>query len=121
VVLDVTAKTTDGKVFYTNQVIYMPTPQQMGRGDKMGRGPYEKSGLIHDSSLPPLKTTQEKFEIPVYNETTKDGKVVRNIIVNDFIVDVEVSYLPYGKKEDPGNNQKWVSISKKLSIQKGGK
>lgn len=115
-----TAKTNEGKVFYANQVIYMPTPQQFGRGDKMGRGPYEKSGLLHDSSLPPLKTTQEKFEIPVYNEVTKDGKVVRNIIANDFTVDVEISYLPYGKKEDPGNNQKWVSITKKLSIEKGG-
>ena len=120
-VLDVTAKTTDGKVFYTGQKIYMPTPQQMGRGDKMGRGPYEKSGLLHDSSLPPLKVTQEKFEIPVYTESTKDGKLVRTLIANDFTVDVVISYLPYGKKEDPGNNQKWVSITKKLSIEKGGK
>ena len=73
--------------------------------------------MIQAASTP----TQERFEIPVYNETTKDGKVVRNIIANDFVVDVEISYLPYGKKEDPGNNQKWVTISKKLSIKKGGK
>ena len=79
-----TAKTADGKVFYKNEKIYMPVPQQMGRGDKMGRGPYEKSGILRDSSLPPLKTTREKFTIPVYTEATKDDKLVRTIIANDF-------------------------------------
>lgn len=120
-VLYVTAKTNDGKVFYSNEKIYMPIPQQMGRGDKMGRGPYEKSGLIRDTSLPPLKTVKEQFTIPVYTETTKDGKQVRTIIANDFTVDVEVWYQPYGKKDDPGNAQKWFAVSKKLSIEKGGK
>jgi hypothetical protein len=33
----VTAKTNDGKVFFKEEKIYMPIPQQMGRGDKMGR------------------------------------------------------------------------------------
>jgi hypothetical protein len=117
----VTAKTNDGKVFFKEEKIYMPIPQQMGRGDKMGRGPYEKSGLIRDSSLPPRKTVKEQFAIPVYNEVTKDGKMARNIIANDFTVDVELWYLPYGKKDDPGNSQKWFAESKKLSIAKGGK
>jgi len=76
----VTAKTADGKVFYKNEKIYMPVPQQMGRGDKMGRGPYEKSGILRDTSLPPLKTTREKFTIPVYTEATKDDKLVRTIM-----------------------------------------
>lgn len=119
--LYVTAKTNDGKVFYNGEKIYMPTPQQFGRGDKMGRGPYEKSGLIRDDSLAPLKAVKQQFYIPVYNETTKDGKTVRTIISNDFTVDVEVWYLPYGKKDDPGNAQKWFAVSKKMSIEKGGK
>jgi hypothetical protein len=117
----VTAKTNDGKEFFKEEKIYMPVPQQMGRGDKMGRGPYEKSGLIRDTSLPPRKIVKEEFTIPVYNEATKDGKLVRNIIANDFTVDVELWYLPYGKKDDPGNSQKWFAVSKKLSIAKGGK
>jgi len=121
VVLYVTAKTQDGKVFYKNEKIYMPVPQQMGRGDKMGRGPYEKSGILRDTSLPPLKVTKEQFLIPVYKESTKDGKVVRDIIANDFTVDVEISYQPYGKKDDPDNTQKWFAVTKKLSIEKGGK
>jgi hypothetical protein len=121
VALYVTAKTNDGKVFYNKEKIFMPLPQQFGRGDKMGRGPYEKSGLIRDDSLAPGKAMKEQFAIPVYTETTKDGKLVRTIIANDFIVDVEVWYLPYGKKEDPGNAQKWFAVSKKVSIEKGGK
>ena len=120
-VLYVTAKTNDGKVFYTNEKIYMPVPQQMGRGDKMGRGPYEKSGLLHDTSLPPLKVTREQFSIPVYNQSTKDDKLVRTLIANDFTIDVEVWYQPYGKKDDPGNAQKWFAVTKKMHIEKGGK
>ena len=115
-----TAKTNDGKVFYNNEKIYMPIPQQMGRGDKMGRGPYEKSGLTSDTSLPPLKTVKEQFSIPVYKETNKDGKTLRTLIANEFTVDVEVWYQPYGKKDDPGNAQKWFATSKKLTIEKGG-
>lgn len=115
-----TAKTKDGKTFYSNEKIFMPIPQQMGRGDKMGRGPYEKSGLIRDTSIPPMRTIKEEFAIPVYTESLKDGKAVRAIIANDFTVDVEVWYLPYGKKDDPGNAQKWFSQSKELHIEQGG-
>lgn len=99
----------------------MPIPQQFGRGDKMGRGPYEKSGFIRDTSLPPGKTVVEKIYVPDYKEEQKDGKVVRNIIANDFTVDVELWYLPYGKKDDPGNSQLWQKFTKKVSIEKGGK
>jgi hypothetical protein len=121
VALYVTAKTKEGKEFYSAEKIFMPIPQQMGRGDKMGRGPYEKSGLVRDTSIPPRRTLKEEFSIPVYTEEKKDGKTVRNIIANDFVVDVEVWYLPYGKKDDPGNAQKWFATSKPLRIEAGGK
>lgn len=111
----------DGKEFFKTEKIYMPIPQQFGRGDKMGRGPYEKGGLLKDTSLPPLRTVKEVFYIPVYNESTKDGKLVRSIIANEFTVDVELWYLPYGKKDDPGNAVKWHTYSKKVGIEKGGK
>lgn len=111
-----TAKTKDGSIFYSSEKIYMPIPQQLGRGQVMGRGPYEKSGLIRDSALPPHKTTREHFTIPVYTETNEDGKTVRTRITQDFTVDVEIWYLPYGKKDDPGNAQKWFAVSKNLQI-----
>lgn len=116
-----TAKTKDGKEFYSEEKIFMPIPQQMGRGDKMGRGPYEKSGLLRDTSIPPHKTIKEEFSIPVYTEKQKDGKTVRDIIANDFTIDVELWYLPYGRKDDSGNAQKWFTTSKAMRIEEGGK
>lgn len=120
-VLYVTTKTPDGKIINQQEKIYMPIPQQFGRGDKMGRGPYEKSGLLKDTSLPPLRTVKETFSIPLYKEIKKDGKLARTIISNDITVEVELWYLPYGKKDDEGNSQMWQKVTKKLSIAKGGK
>jgi len=117
----VTVKTPDGKEIYNAQRIYMPLPQQFGVGDKMGRGPYEKSGMLKDSSLGPLKTVTEKFEVPLYHEETKDGKLIRDPLNYEFDVDVELWYLPYGKKDDPGNAQMWNKYTKKITLEKGGK
>ena len=74
---------------FNNEKIYMPVPQQMGRGDKMGRGPYEKSGLVEDTSLPPGKTVEERFEIYF---PLQDGKLV----TDEYEVNVKLWYLPYG-------------------------
>ena len=41
----------------------MPIPQKFARGDEMGRGPYEKSGIIADTGLHPGKKVKEHFEI----------------------------------------------------------
>lgn len=116
-----TAKTNDGKVFYNGEKIFMPIPQQFGRGDKMGRGPYEKSGMLRDSSLPPGRTVRQEFTIPVYTEESKNGKPTRTLLASDFTVDVELWYLPYGKKDDPGNARKWFAASRQLHIEPGGR
>lgn len=98
----------------------MPIPQQMGRGDRMGRGPYEKSGILRDTSLPPHKTVTEKFDIPFPVEEVKEGgKVKRNILTHDMTVDVELWYMPYGTKEADGFL--WKKETKKIRIDSGGK
>jgi hypothetical protein len=33
--------------------------------------------LLADSSIPPMKIVNQKFRIPVYNETNDDGKICR--------------------------------------------
>ena len=77
-VLYVTVKSPDGKVVFHTEKVHMPVPQRLGRGDQMGRGPYEKTGLIRDTAFPPLKTTVDEYDIPLYKEEkTKDGKTVR--------------------------------------------
>jgi hypothetical protein len=96
----------------------MPVPQQLGRGDKMGRGPYEKSGIIVDSSLPPNRPVNEKFEIPFPAEfLKKDGKDVTNILDPVMTVDIELIYEPFG---DKATGISWYKVTKKVTVEKGG-
>ena len=114
-----TAKDSNGKELFKQSKTYMPIPQQLGRGDKMGRGPYEKSGIIRDSSLPPNRPVIESFEIPFpVDEVKKDDKVVRTIKDYDMTVGVELMYLPFGTKES--GQFTWQKVTKKVSIEKGG-
>jgi hypothetical protein len=114
----VTAKDSKGNHLFQKSKIYMPIPQQLGRGDKMGRGPYEKSGIILDNGLPPNKPVRESFEIPFPAEfTKKDGKDVTNILDYDMTVDIELTYEPFGDKE---TGITWHKVTKKVSIEKGG-
>jgi hypothetical protein len=92
----------------------MPIPQQLGRGDKMGRGPYEKSGIIRDNGLPPHKPVHEQFEIPFPAEY-KDGKT--NILDNEMTVDIELMYMPFGDREA---GISWHKVTKKITLEKGG-
>ena len=98
----------------------MPVPQQLGRGDRMGRGPYEKSGLIEDTGLPPGKMVKERFDIlfPV-EEVEESGKTVNLPAAYDLDVEVKLWYLPFG-----GANSSpflWREFNKTVSISKGGK
>jgi hypothetical protein len=115
----VTAKDSKGKEIFSASRIYMPVPQQLGRGDKMGRGPYEKSGILRDTSLPPNKPVIENFEIrfPV-EEVKQEDKIVRKILDYDMTVDVELMYLPFGTRES--GQFTWQKVTKKVSIEKGG-
>jgi len=115
----VTARDSKGKELFKQTKTYMPIPQQLGRGDKMGRGPYEKSGIIRDTGLPPNRPVLEKFEIPFPAELQKkDGKDVTVIQDHDMTVDVELMYLPFGTVES--GKFSWHKVTKKVSIEKGG-
>ncbi len=76
----------------------MPYPGRMGRGKEMGRGPYEKSGLLRETSLPPGKTTHETFEITYpFEDREKDGKVRRELLNDELTINVTLWYLPFGE------------------------
>ena len=109
-----TAKDSKGNTIAKHTRIYMPIPQQLGRGDKMGRGPYEKSGIIRDNGLPPGKPVHEEFEIPFPAEF-KDGKTT--ILDYGMTVDVELIYEPFGDKE---TGYTWHKVTKQVNIEKGG-
>ena len=110
-----TAKDSKGNEIAKHTRIYMPIPQQLGRGDKMGRGPYEKSGIIRDNGLPPNRPVHENFEIPYPAEFTKEGKT--NILDHEMTVDIELTYMPFGDK-DTGIT--WHKVTKKVTLEKGG-
>ncbi len=90
-----TAKTTDGNEIYAEQKTYMPIPHQFGRGQAMGRGPYDKSGLIEETGLPVERTVLERFEIPLPG----DGNAPATAAAagrKDVEVGVRLYYLPFG-------------------------
>ncbi len=98
----------------------MPVPQQLARGDRMGRGPYEKSGIIEDTGLPPGKPVHERFDIffPL-REVEEKGKTVSKLLAHDLNIEVKLWYLPFGSmNSDPFL---WREFSKTVSISKGGK
>ena len=100
--------------------IYMPVPQQLGRGDRMGRGPYEKSGMIEDTGLPPGKQIHERFDIffPV-DEVEVDGKFVNQPTAYDLDIEVKLWYRPFGTpNSDPFL---WNEFKKTVTISSKGK
>ena len=70
----------------------------------MGRGPYEKSGIIADTGLHPGKKHEEHYEI-----LFPEGK-------REMTLKVQLWYLPYGNKQsDPflwKEEVKTVKVSK---------
>lgn len=84
----------------------MPVPQQFARGDRMGRGPYEKSGMLEDTALPPHKPVEERFDV-IFPEG-----------VTELDVNVKLWYLPYGTKEsDPFI---WRDVTKTIRVSSQG-
>ena len=98
-VLEVTAKTADGKEVYNTEKHYHPQATDC-RTNKMLYGAQVKTQYIRDTSLQPMETKAESFEIML-------PKGVRT-------VDVTVS-LRY-EIWKPEHNIEIASISKKVSL-----
>ena len=104
----------DGKQVYNDQVIYMPYPGRFGVGAEMGRGPYEKCGLLRDTCIPPLKKVKEVFEIPFpYADVEKDGKKTRELTADELLVEVKLWYVPFGEFK---NDDKVLFFSEEKKI-----
>jgi hypothetical protein len=111
----VTAKTTDDKEIYNKKKIYMPFPGRFGRGSEMGRGPYEKSGLLRETSIPPLARVHETFEITYpFEDVAKGDKSRRELVNDELIVSVVLWYLPFG--EFDGNEVVFFEEEKNLNL-----
>lgn len=96
-----TAKDKDGNEVFNQERLFMPVPQQLARGERMGRGPYEKSGLLQDSSLPPLRTVTTAYDVFFPVEEVEEGEdVVRRFPSDSLDVEVKLWYLPFGTMDD---------------------
>jgi hypothetical protein len=86
----------------------------------MGRGPYEKSGMVEDSSLPPLRTLTFTHDIffPAHEEE-KDDEVVRTFPTDTLDVEVKLWYLPYGDPD--GDAFLWQEHRQTVAIQTEGR
>lgn len=105
--LEVAAKSDDGSEIFFEEKSYMPIAQNDARGDRMGRGPYEKNGMIVDTSLLPLTTVKERYDIPVSDEE-KEAEVT-----------VRLTYLPFGTLKPSDSPTLWREVVKKVSLQDG--
>ena len=64
----------------------------------MGRGPYEKSGLLRETSIPPLARVHETFEITFPFADKPTAETTRRELLEDEIeVSVILWYLPFGE------------------------
>ncbi len=89
-----TAKTKDGKELFKDAKIYMPQSSN-SRGDAMVYGAHFKMGMIADTSLQPLQTRTETYEIqfPFEDAEKERGKPkVREIKAKEMDVTVELRY-----------------------------
>lgn len=106
---------------FNNERVFMPVPQQLGRGNRMGRGPYEKSGLVEDSSLPPLRTVTSSYEIffPFEDVENEAGDTVRRFPSESLEIEVKLWYLPYGTMWDDAFL--WREEKRTVTIEMAGK
>ena len=110
-----TAKTTDDEEIYRKQEIYMPFPGRLGRGKEMGRGPYEKSGILRETSIPPLARVHETFEITYpFEDVEKGDSTRRELLKDELMVSVVLWYLPFG--EFDGNEVVFFEEEKMLDL-----
>lgn len=92
--MDVTAKTKDGKVVFSDEKIYMPQSTN-SRGDKMVYGPGRKMGIVRDTSLQPMQTKVETYEIKFpYEDVMKEGKKVRDIKAKEMDIEISLWHQP---------------------------
>lgn len=86
----------------------MPQSTASRGSDEMVYGPFRKVGITWDTSLQPLQTKVETFEILFpYEDVAKEPSKpkVREIRAKEMEIIVELWYLPAGIKGEVGKDQ----------------
>ncbi len=115
-----TGKTPDGKEIFRAERIYMPQSTTSRDSDEIVYGPFRKVGIARDTSLQPLQTKVETFEIlfPHEDVEKEPGKPkVREIRAKEVEIIVELWYLPAGIRGEVGKDQfLFNKIVKKVTV-----
>lgn len=81
----------------------------------MGRGPYEKSGLLRETSIPPLARVHETFEMTFpFEDAVKGNTTRRELLEDELMVSVILWYLPFGDFD--GNEVVFFEEEKMLDL-----
>jgi len=86
----------------------MPQSTTSRDSDEVVYGPFRKVGIIRDTSLQPLQTKEEIFEIlfPYEDVEKEPGKPkIREIRAKEMEIIVELWYLPAGVRGEVGKDQ----------------
>lgn len=113
-ILEVAARTPDGTQVFSQARTYMPIPQRFGRGDKMGRGAYEKTGIVGDTALPPNRAIRERFDIIL--DPVTESKEKGNRLFAEVTILVKLRVLT---PDDAATAEgaKWYELSKLVKIE----
>lgn len=113
--LEVSARAPDGKLIYSQARTYRPIPQRLGRGDRMGRGPYETSGIVEDTSLLPNRPVREKFDflLDLAAEAGGERPVAAEVTVTVFL------RLEAADDVAGAGGTKWYEFSKVVTFDGG--
>jgi hypothetical protein len=98
-VLTVAAKNDEGELFKERRV-YMQVPQRLGRGGKMGRTAFEKTGILEDTTLSPYNPVLEKFDFTL--EAGSSGKGKSGKMLSELEVSVTLRQLSADDSPDTG-------------------
>ena len=82
----------------------------------MGRGPFEKTSMIVDTSLRPLTTVKERYEIPIPRELWDGTAKAQGAEKKEVEVTVKLVYLPYGTMKESDTPFTWHEIVKTVPL-----
>lgn len=119
ILLEVTAKDEDGGKIFSATRTYMQVPQRFGRGGKMGRAAFEKTGIIEDTALLPDIPVQERFDILLEPKADAVGGAKAKKLFSELTVDVVIRQVTGDEGVGGGESVEMYKTSRTVTIEEG--
>lgn len=112
-VLDVTARTSDGEEVFSKSKAYMPIAQRFGRGGRTGLGPHEKTGFVEDTALPAGRTVRERYDIVLEPGGPAPGKEKKSPL--EVTVNVKLRLVDFATAS--ADSSTWYESTKVVKLE----